>query len=82
MSVQYRVIVGKKDELVDGPDDADLVVTAPLDEVRADGFDADGRVHARQVEVDGIHRRAVRAAQVRRGGRRTQPDRWTSLSSL
>ncbi len=40
MSVQYRVIVGKKDELVDGPDDADLVVTAPIDEVRADGFDA------------------------------------------
>ena len=25
--VQYRVAFGKKDEVVDGPDDADLVVT-------------------------------------------------------
>ena len=39
VSVQYRVVVGKKDELVDGPDDADVVVTVPLVEVRADGFD-------------------------------------------
>jgi hypothetical protein len=38
--VQYRVIVGKKDELVDGPDDAELVVTVPLEEVRIDRFDA------------------------------------------
>jgi hypothetical protein len=39
-TVQYRVIVGKKDEVVEGPDDADLVVTVPLDVVRDDGFDA------------------------------------------
>ena len=26
-SVQYRVVFGKKDEVVDGPDDAELVVT-------------------------------------------------------
>jgi hypothetical protein len=39
-SVQYRIIVGKKDELVDGSDDADLVVTVPLEEVRVDRFDA------------------------------------------
>ena len=39
-TVQYRVIVGKKDELVDGPADADLVVTVPLAEVHADDFDA------------------------------------------
>jgi hypothetical protein len=38
-TIQYRVIVGKKDELVDGPDDADLVVTAPLTDVLADDFD-------------------------------------------
>lgn len=38
--VQYRVILGKKDELIDGPDDAELVVTVPLDTVRAEGFDA------------------------------------------
>ncbi len=36
---QYRVVVGKKDEIVDGPDDADVVVTVPLADVLADGFD-------------------------------------------
>ena len=30
-TIQYRVVVGKKDERVDGPDDADVVVTVPLD---------------------------------------------------
>ena len=39
-TVQYRLVVGKKDELVEGPDDADLVLTVPLEVVRADGFDA------------------------------------------
>jgi hypothetical protein len=29
-SVQYRVAVGKKDERVDGPDDADVVVTIAM----------------------------------------------------
>ena len=40
MSVQYRLVVAKKDERVDGPDDADIVVSAPVDAVTADGFDA------------------------------------------
>ena len=40
MSVQYRLVVAKKDERVEGPDDADIVVTAPVDVVTADGFDA------------------------------------------
>lgn len=40
MSVQYRLVVAKKDERVDGADDADIVVTAPVDVVTADGFDA------------------------------------------
>ena len=40
MTVQYRVVVGKKDERVEGPDDADVVVTVPLDVVTAEGFDA------------------------------------------
>ncbi len=39
-SVQYRVVVGKKDERVEGPDDAELVVTVPRDIVVADDFDA------------------------------------------
>lgn len=39
MSVQYRVVVAKKDERVDGPDDADVVITVPLADAAADGFD-------------------------------------------
>jgi hypothetical protein len=38
-TVQYRVVVGKKDERVEGPDDAELVVTVPLDVVQDEAFD-------------------------------------------
>ncbi|MEX2625360.1 MAG: hypothetical protein WD225_00665 [Ilumatobacteraceae bacterium] len=41
MSVQYRVVVGKGDERVDGPDDADVVVTVPLDVATEETFEAD-----------------------------------------
>jgi hypothetical protein len=40
MTVQYRVIVAKSDERVEGPDDAELVVTVPLAEAQDDAFDA------------------------------------------
>ena len=40
MTVQYRVVLGKKDERIEGPDDADVVITVPVDIVRAPGFDA------------------------------------------
>ena len=39
-SFQYRLLIGKKDQRVEGPDDADVVVTVPLVDVVADGFDA------------------------------------------
>jgi len=39
MSVQYRVVVAKKDERVAGPDDADVVVTVPLADAAAPDFD-------------------------------------------
>ncbi|CAN5708536.1 hypothetical protein BH18ACT2_BH18ACT2_09680 [soil metagenome] len=39
VNVQYRVLLGRKDERVDGPDDADVVVSVPLADVQADGFD-------------------------------------------
>lgn len=39
MTVQYRVVVAKKDERIDGPDDADVVVTVPLADAAAAGFD-------------------------------------------
>jgi hypothetical protein len=38
-TVQYRVFIAKSNELVEGPDDADIVVTVPLDEVRDPSFD-------------------------------------------
>lgn len=35
-SVQYRVVFGKKDEVVEGPDDAELVVTVAAADVGGD----------------------------------------------
>ena len=40
MTVQYKVLVGKKDERTDGPGDADIVFTAPVEIAGADEFDA------------------------------------------
>lgn len=40
MTVQYRLVVAKKDERSDGPDDAEVVVSVPVDLAAADGFDA------------------------------------------
>jgi hypothetical protein len=40
-TVQYRVVVRKGDERVEGPDDADIVITVPLSVASADGFDPD-----------------------------------------
>ena len=39
MSVQYRVVIGKKDERIDGPDDADVVISVPLVDAAAPDFD-------------------------------------------
>jgi len=36
LTVQYRVVFGKKDEVVDGPDDADVVITVPAADATAD----------------------------------------------
>jgi hypothetical protein len=36
MSVQYRVVVGKKNELVEGPDDATVVISVPLADAAVD----------------------------------------------
>ena len=41
MSVaQYRVVVGKKDERVDGPDDAEIVFSVPVAVAADPAFDA------------------------------------------
>jgi ribulose 1,5-bisphosphate synthetase/thiazole synthase len=37
--VQYRVVVAKKDERVDGPDDADVVIVVPMVDAAASDFD-------------------------------------------
>ena len=39
-SIQYRVTVTKSVERVEGPDDAELVVTVPLADAQDDEFDA------------------------------------------
>jgi hypothetical protein len=40
VSVQYRVVVAKKDERVDGPDGADIVITVPVAVAADPDFDA------------------------------------------
>lgn len=40
MSVQYRVVVAKKDERVEGPDDADIVLSVPVAVASEADFDA------------------------------------------
>jgi hypothetical protein len=40
VSVQYRVVVAKKDERVEGPDDAEIVVTVPIAVAAESDFDA------------------------------------------
>lgn len=40
MTVQYRLVVAKKDERVDGPDAADIVISAPVAVVTTGDFDA------------------------------------------
>ncbi len=39
MSVQYRVVVAKRDVRVEGPDDAGAVLTVPLADAAATDFD-------------------------------------------
>ena len=40
MSVRYHVVVAKKDERVEGPDDAEIVMTVPVAVAAATDFDA------------------------------------------
>jgi len=40
VSVQYRVVVAKKDERVEGPDDAEIVMSVPVAVASETGFDA------------------------------------------
>ena len=64
MSVQYRVVLGKKDERVEGPDDADVVVTAPFDVVSSDGFDATIEFIRGPRQGERAHRPLARAVEV------------------
>jgi hypothetical protein len=40
VTTQYRVVIAKKDERFDGPDDADVVLSVPVAVAVADDFDA------------------------------------------
>lgn len=40
MSVRYHVVVAKNDERVDGPGDAEIVISVPLAAATGEGFDA------------------------------------------
>ena len=40
MTVQYRIVVAKKDERSEGPDDADITMAVPVAVALDEGFDA------------------------------------------
>ena len=40
MTVQYRIVVAKKDERSDGPDDADITMAVPVAVALDESFDA------------------------------------------
>lgn len=53
MSVQYRVVVAKKDERIEGPDDAEIVVTVPVAVASESDFDAAVEFMRGRVKVTG-----------------------------
>ena len=53
VSVQYRVVVAKKDERVEGPDDAEIVVTVPVAVASEPEFDATVEFMRGRVKVSG-----------------------------
>jgi hypothetical protein len=68
MSVQYRVVVAKREERIDGPDDAAAVMTVPLVDAAADGFDptvAYMRGVLKAAGDTGIVLRALRSGEAR-----------------
>ena len=74
MTVQYRVAFGKKDEVVEGPDDADVVVTIAAADA---GIDPTVALHAGQAEVDRA-RPAALFEVLRNGERRAAISRLAS----
>lgn len=52
-TAQYRVVVGKGDERVEGPDGADVVLTVPIAVVTESGFDPDVEFMRGRLKVAG-----------------------------
>ena len=78
MSVQYRVAFGKNDEAVEGPDDADVVVTVPAADAALDPAVAFMQGKLKSTGPTGPLFAALRR-RVGRGG--AQPARIASLSA-
>ena len=81
-TVQYRVIVGKKDELVDGPDDAAVVITVPLADVVAEEFDPAVAYMQGRLKSTGSTGPTVRAAPLGCCGHGAQPAGEPRIASL
>ena len=84
MSVRYVVVVAKKDERVDGPDDAEIVITVPLVDAAADDFDpavAFMRGKLKAVGRTGPDPRSAEVGRRRHGPRRARRCRVTVGSS-
>ena len=80
-SVQYRVFVAKSNEIVEGPDDADVVITVPLDDVRDPSFEPTVAYMRGRLKTTGSTGALLRGAPFWRGGGGAQPSRIATLRS-
>jgi len=63
-TVQYRVVFGKNDEAVEGPDDAAVVITVPANEVTGDPTSLYMRGVLKATGSTGALFRALRSGEV------------------
>ena len=81
MSVQYRVAFGKKDEAVEGPDDADVVVTIAAADAALEPNVAYMQGKLKAAGHTGVLFEVLRNGEAARHAAADQPARIASLSA-
>ncbi len=80
--MQYRVVVGKKDERIEGPDDAEVVRHGAARRRAADGFDPTVAYMQGVLKAAGPTGPLLDLLRSGERRRRAHAARWASLSSL
>jgi hypothetical protein len=66
-TIQYRIVLGRRDEIVRGPDDAELVITVNRDDVGLDPTVAYMQGRLKAAGHTGLLFDALRSGEVARG---------------